>query len=173
MTWAEPPDMEVGHPVAFRLDRLPHQFWTSVDAPGNAREISRRFWPRSRFPSSVRPQLRPSDAAGPYGSSWSGSESNRRAFRTLSKTGFPDLVSSTVVPYPPAGSPTSAASARCRLSRRCARSLVDRARRQDRPGYSGHLVGECYGHEHAWLARQHAREPRSLGRAAVCRMPHH
>jgi hypothetical protein len=53
-------------------------------------------------------------AAGPYGSSWIGSTSNLRASSTVVRTGFPDLVSSTVAPYFPLNFPTPpTTSGRC------------------------------------------------------------
>lgn len=62
---------------------------------------------RSRVLTSVRPLLRPSYVAGPYGSSRIRSKSQRRTWKHLACTGFPDPVSSTVAPYLPFDLPTS------------------------------------------------------------------
>jgi transposase len=56
---------------------------------------------RGRVLTCVRPLMRLSHAAGPYGSSRSGSNSTWRARGAYPSSGFPDPVSLTVAPYSP------------------------------------------------------------------------
>ena len=83
------------------LEKMCERFWTCVDALVGARRFFRISGAASgadMCPASISGR---SDAAGPYGSSRTGSISLPRARSALSRTGFPDPVFPTICAIPP------------------------------------------------------------------------
>ena len=134
---------------------------TCVDARGDARRI---FWSggaRRRVLPCGRPHLRPFTCRGPGWSSRIRSNSKRRARGALLHTGFPDPVSSTVAPSLSFDLPPPQQPHRRERLHAHGRSSVDPTFGHQGPDHAGHLVGQCYPHQHRRLAGQHARQPRS------------
>ena len=102
---------------------------------------------------------------GPVWDSRTGSKSTPRARGTLLQPGYPDPVSPTVVPYLPSARPYALA-ALARLRGR-SRSFINATLDQQGPDDAGCLVGQGHGDQHLGLARQHPRQPRTRGRAAL------
>jgi hypothetical protein len=106
-----------------------------------------------------------SHAAGPDGSSRIRSNSMPRARSALSRSGFPDPVSSTGAP----SSPSTYLRLQQPHSHECLRSRdrssVDSSFRHQGPDHTGHLVGQRHPDQHWRLAGQHAGDPRA------CRNP--
>jgi hypothetical protein len=100
-----------------------------------------------------------SHAAGPDGSSRIRSNSMPRARSALSRSGFPDPVSSTGAP----SSPSTYLRLQQPHSHECLRSRdrssVDSSFRHQGPDHTGHLVGQRHPDQHWRLAGQHAGHP--------------
>ena len=119
------------------------------------------FLARCRVLTCIRPLMRPSHAAGPYGVRRSGPNQSRVLDGTCCTTGFPDPVSRPFRQTSPRPLPLRRLAAFDDLHRRC-RSLVNTTAGHQGPYDPRHLVCQCDPHQHSWLTADHVAQPCSV-----------